>query len=134
MPVVRAGEPQVVGGGSLDRPVRWVHVSDLPDVAELLVGGELMLTTGLALTGGDESTVAYLRSLAAAGVAGLVVELGEAVPELPRVVVELADELGLPVVALHRVTRFVEITEAVHRIIVADQYAELEFARTVHET
>ncbi|MET8874654.1 PucR family transcriptional regulator [Nocardia sp. NPDC004604] len=134
MPVVRAGEPQVVGGGSLDRPVRWVHVSDLPDVAELLVGGELMLTTGLALTDGDESTVAYLRSLAAAGVAGLVVELGDAVPELPRVVVELADELELPVVALHRVTRFVEITEAVHRVIVADQYAELEFARTVHET
>ncbi|WP_433202277.1 PucR family transcriptional regulator [Nocardia sp. CA-107356] len=134
MPVVRAGEPQVVGGGSLDRPVRWVHVSDLPDVAELLVGGELMLTTGLALTGGDESTIAYLRSLAAAGVAGLAVELGEAVPELPRVVSEMADVLELPVIALHRVTRFVEITEAVHRVIVADQYAELEFARTVHET
>jgi len=62
------------------------------------------------------------------------VELGEAVPELPRVVSEMADVLELPVIALHRVTRFVEITEAVHRVIVADQYAELEFARTVHET
>lgn len=134
MPVVRAGEPEVVGAAALARPVRWVHVSDLPDVAELLVGGELMLTTGLALTGSDESTVAYLNSLAAAGVAGLVIELGDAVPRLSPIVAETADALGLPVIALHRVTRFVEITEAVHRVIVADQYAELEFARTVHET
>ncbi|WP_062992806.1 PucR family transcriptional regulator [Nocardia anaemiae] len=134
MPVVRAGEPEVVGAAALDRPVRWVHVSDLPDVAELLVGGELMLTTGLALTGSDESTVTYLNSLTAAGVAGLVVELGAAVPQVPSIVAETADALGLPVIALHRVTRFVEITEAVHRVIVADQYAELEFARTVHET
>ncbi|WP_433710691.1 PucR family transcriptional regulator [Nocardia sp. CA-084685] len=134
MPVVRAGEPEVVGAAALDRPVRWVHVSDLPDVAELLVGGELMLTTGLALTGSDESTVAYLNSLATAGVAGLVIELGAAVPQMPPIVTETSDALGLPVIALHRVTRFVEITEAVHRVIVADQYAELEFARTVHET
>ncbi|AYF77326.1 PucR family transcriptional regulator [Nocardia yunnanensis] len=134
MPVVRAGEPEIAGGGSLDRPVRWVHVSELPEVAELLVGRELILTTGQALAAGDAATVAYLESLAAAGVSGLVVELGTYVRELPPVVVATADRLGLPLVALHRVVRFVEITEAVHRVIVADQYAELEFARTVHET
>ncbi|MFI9510128.1 PucR family transcriptional regulator [Nocardia sp. NPDC052566] len=134
MPVVRAGEPEVVGGGPLDRPVRWVHVIDLPEVAELLVGGELVLTTGQALAHGDKAAVEYLNALAAAGVSGLVVELGDFVGELPPSVAKTADALGLPVIALHRVTRFVEITEAVHRMIVADQYAELEFARTVHET
>ncbi|WP_306362395.1 PucR family transcriptional regulator [Nocardia sp. CC227C] len=134
MPVVRAGEPEVVGGGSLDRPVRWVHVSELPEVAELLVGRELILTTGQALTHGDAATVDYLKALAAAGVSGLVVELGTSVREVSPLVAATADELGLPVIALRRVVRFVEITEAVHRVIVADQYAELEFARTVHET
>lgn len=134
MPVVRAGRPEVAGGGPLDRPVRWVHVSELPDVATLLVGRELILTTGQALTGSDAATVAYLESLAAAGVSGLVVELGTYVRELPPIVGATADRLGLPVVALHEVVRFVEITEAVHRVIVADQYEELEFARTVHET
>lgn len=134
MPVVRAGQPEIAGGGSLDRPVRWVHVSELPDVARLLVGRELILTTGQALAGDDTDTVAYLESLAAAGVSGLIVELGTYVRELPPTVAKTADRLGLPVVALHRVVRFVEVTEAVHRVIVADQYAELEFARTVHET
>ena len=36
-------------------------------------------------------------------------------------------------VALHRQIRFVEVTEAVHRSIVADQYDEVSYARHVHE-
>lgn len=133
-PVVQAGQPEVICAANLDRTVRWVHVSDQAEVAHVLVGAELILTTGQALAAPEPARVAYLRSLAAAGVAGLVVELGSYVSELGPVVAATAAELGLPVIALHRVTRFVEITEAVHRVIVADQYAELEFARTVHET
>ena len=33
----------------LDEPVRWVHVSDVADLSNLLQGGELVLTTGRAL-------------------------------------------------------------------------------------
>ncbi|MFF3567113.1 PucR family transcriptional regulator [Nocardia jiangxiensis] len=135
MPVVRAGEPRVIGGAQgLDRPVRWVHVSETADLATLVSGGELILTTGQPLAYGAPATGAYLESLAAAAVAGLVVELGRYVTELPTFVATVADRLGLPVVALRRITRFVEVTEAVHRMIVADQYAELEFAHSVHET
>ncbi|WP_439956945.1 PucR family transcriptional regulator [Nocardia miyunensis] len=135
MPVIRAGEPRVIGGAQgLDRPVRWVHVSETVDLASLVSGGELILTTGQPLAYGAPATGAYLESLAAAGVAGLVVELGRYVAELPTFVATVADRLGLPVIALRRITRFVEVTEAVHRMIVADQYAELEFAHSVHET
>ena len=50
MDAVRAGEPQVVAGEeSLGRAVRWVHAIELPDAARLLRGGELVLTTGIAL-------------------------------------------------------------------------------------
>ncbi|MFE1595694.1 PucR family transcriptional regulator [Nocardia sp. NPDC058705] len=133
-PVMQAGQPEVICATNLDRPVRWVHVSDQAAVADLLVGSELILTTGQALAAPEQARIAYLRSLSAAGIAGLVVELGSYVSELGPVVAATAAELGLPVIVLHRVTRFVEITEAVHRAIVADQYAELEFARTVHET
>lgn len=135
MPVVRAGQPRLIGGAQgLGRPVRWVHVSETADLATLVSGGELILTTGQPLAYGAPATGAYLESLAAAGVAGLVVELGRYVAELPTFVTTVADRLALPVIALRRITRFVEVTEAVHRMIVADQYAELEFAHSVHET
>ncbi|MGV0852342.1 PucR family transcriptional regulator [Mycolicibacterium phlei] len=133
LPVMRAGGPTVEGGrAGLSTVVRWVHVSDLADVAELLQGGELVLTTGQALAQPDAA--GYLRSLAAVRVAGLVVELGTHLRRVPSELVAAADELSLPLVSLAHRTRFVEVTEAVHRVIVADQYEELEFVRTVHET
>ncbi|MFF0487716.1 PucR family transcriptional regulator [Nocardia sp. NPDC004068] len=135
MPVVRAGEPEVRGGAAgLARPVRWVHVGEVADVAALLAGRELILTTGQPLARGTPAALAYLESLAAANVSALVVELGSYVADIRPHIAAAADRLGLPVVALRRVTRFVAVTEAVHRVIVADQYAELAFAHSVHET
>ena len=34
---------------AIDRPLSWVHVSELADPTPFLEGGELLLTTGLAL-------------------------------------------------------------------------------------
>lgn len=47
---VRRGNPRVVAGADrLDTRVRWVHVGEVTDIAQLLRGGELVLTTGIAL-------------------------------------------------------------------------------------
>ncbi|QFQ95656.1 PucR family transcriptional regulator [Streptomyces phaeolivaceus] len=129
-----AGRPHLVGGREhLDRPVRWVHISDLTDLTDLLEGGELVLTTGLPLTEGAWQAEAYLTMLAAQDVAGLVVELGARLGTVPEHLATLADSLALPLVALTDRIRFVEVTQQVHRLIVADQYEEVEFARTTHE-
>jgi purine catabolism regulator len=132
LPVMVAGGPEVVLGDALDQPVRWVHVSDLADLSNLLEGGELVLTTGLALTDPDRRTD-YLPRLAAAGAVAVVVELGLHVDEIPADVLAAGRGLTLVVVVLHRPVRFVEITEEVHRRIVAEQYAEVDYTRRVHE-
>lgn len=131
LPVVQEGQPEVVSAEHLDRPVRWVHVSDVADLSDLLQGGELVLTTGQALVAEPRE---YLERLVNAGAAGVVVEVGTHVPGLPSSAGEAARSLGLPLIVLHRRTRFVDITEAVHRLIVADQYEELAFAHQAHET
>jgi PucR family transcriptional regulator, purine catabolism regulatory protein len=136
LPVLLAGDPELICGAdrpdALDRPVRWVHVSDLPDLSNLLEGGEMVLTTGQALTDVRHRDD-YLPQLARAGAVALVVELGVHVDEVPPSVVAAGADLDLPVVALHRPVRFVEVTEEVHRRIVAEQYAEVDYARRVHE-
>ena len=136
LPVLQAGDPVLVCGVSrpdvLDRPVRWVHVSDLPDLSNLLEGGEMVLTTGQALADEDRRDD-YLPQLARAGAVALVVELGVHVDEVPPSVVAVGADLDLPVVALRHPVRFVEVTEEVHRRIVAEQYAEVDYARRVHE-
>ncbi|MER8011385.1 PucR family transcriptional regulator [Streptomyces sp. NPDC094149] len=118
---VRAAEPELLAGHrGLDRPVRWVHSSEVYEGANFLDGGELLLTNGFGLTGADEEVRRrYVRELAARGAAGLAVEIGRSLPHMPAEVVDEARRLGLPLLALHRVVPFVRITEAANRAIVA---------------
>lgn len=136
LPVVRQGRPRVVGGAAgLAARVRWVHVAEVTDIGHLLQGGELVLTTGVALPDDPEALGSYLDGLAAAGVAGLVVELVRHWHDaLPPALVEAADRNGLPLVTLSRETRYVAVTEAVNGLIVDAQVAELRAAEQVHQT
>ncbi|HZM76050.1 MAG TPA: PucR family transcriptional regulator ligand-binding domain-containing protein [Candidatus Limnocylindrales bacterium] len=131
----RIGAPRLVAGGSgLDRPVRWVHSAEVPDIASLLRGGELVLLTGIGLPADDEGIRAFVNDLAEVGVAGLVVELGRRyTTSVPRVMAAAAEKCGLPLIELRRPTPFVAITEAVHALILDAQLNELKATEEVHQ-
>jgi len=118
--VVRRGEPRVVAAADrLDAPVRWVHAIELTDVERLLRGGELVLSTGIALPDSAAGLEAYVGELAGAGVCGLAIELGRRYTgALPAALVDAASVRGVPLIAFVREVPFVEITEAVHARII----------------
>ncbi|WP_345699196.1 PucR family transcriptional regulator [Kitasatospora terrestris] len=133
--VMRRGLPQVVAGaGALERPVRWVHVSELPDVAGVLQGGELVLSTGIALPEDREGLARYVRELDEVGAAGLVIEFGRRYfDSLPKALVAAAERHGLPLIVLRRELRFVAVTEAVHALVVNAQLEQLRVSEAVHQ-
>jgi purine catabolism regulator len=132
---VRAGRPVVLAAADrLDAPVRWVHASELTDVGRLLRGGELVLSTGIALPSSAAGLAEYVASLAGAGVAGIAIELGQRyLGSLPEPLVSAAEGRGVPLIAFEREVAFVEITEAVHARIIDAQLAELRSGQRVHE-
>jgi purine catabolism regulator len=134
--VVRRGQPFVVAAADrLDAPVRWVHAAELSDIAPLLRGGELLLSTGIALPDSATGLADYIAGLAGAGVAGLAIELGRRYTgTLPAALVTAAEARGLPLIAFNREVPFVEITEAVHARIIDGQFARLRAADLMHET
>ncbi|HKS49341.1 MAG TPA: PucR family transcriptional regulator ligand-binding domain-containing protein [Amycolatopsis sp.] len=136
LPVVRQGRPRVVAGSpGLGSGVRWVHVAEVADIGHLLKGGELVLTTGVALPDDPRALGDYMDDLADAGVAGLVVELIRHWNHaLPSALIEAAEANGIPLVTLSRETRFVSVSEAVNGLIVDAQIAELRAAEQVHQT
>ena len=87
MPVLAAARPEVVAGSALaSRPIRWVHTSEIYEIAPLLKGGEVLLTTGLGLVASSPKAQGdYVRALAAKGVAALVMELGRTFTAPPGV-------------------------------------------------
>ncbi|MFD7654734.1 PucR family transcriptional regulator [Actinosynnema sp. NPDC059797] len=112
----KVGLPVLVDAG-LDRPVAWVHSTELTDPTPFLEGGELLLTTGIALgRHGD-----YARRLVAAGVVGLGFGTGLSHDEVPADLVAAAREAGLALLEVPRATPFIAITKAV----AADAHAAL---------
>ncbi len=132
---VRRGSPRVLAGaGRLSRPVRWVHAIEVPDAARLLHGGELVLTTGIALPAEPSLQARYVAELAAVGASGLAVELGRRYSgSLPAALVSAAAQHDLPLIAFTREVLFVEVTEAVHARIIDSQSEELRAAARLHE-
>lgn len=130
---VAAALPEVLAGADhLDRPVRWVHVTETASVAHLVSGGELLLSTGVGWPSDDAGLGGFIAQLVSAGIAGLVLELGVRFDAVPRALVTAATALGLPLIVLHREARFVAITEAVHSRIISDQMAALRARDDIH--
>ncbi|MYW01769.1 PucR family transcriptional regulator ligand-binding domain-containing protein, partial [Streptomyces sp. SID3343] len=132
-PLMRRADPVVPDPrADLDRPVRWVHSSEIYEIAPLLRGDELLLTTGLGLAGRDaDERSRYIAGLAAAGVAGVALEVGRTFREVPTDVVRAAAEAGLPLVVLRGVVPFVEIAEAVNAAILDSAVTRLRHVNEI---
>ena len=129
---LQAGIPEVLAG-SVDVPVRWVHVSDSDRVAALLVGGELLLTTGAGWPGAADALARLVDELADAGLAGIVLELGTRFAVVPPPLVAACRARDLALVTLEREVKFVTVTEEVHRRIIAGQVEALQERQRLHE-
>ena len=135
MPPLREAGPEVLAGGAgLGREVRWVHAAELADIAPLLRGGDLLLTTGVALPETADELRDFATSLGSSEVAGLVIELGRRWHRVPDALIDACDAVALPLVALHHEVRFAAIIQAVGERIVDEQLEELRETHRVHDT
>src|SRR3712207_9250189 len=93
LPPLRRGLPQVLAGArGLDRPVRWAHAAEVRNIAELLKGGELLLSTGMGLPERTPERRRFVAELADREVAALVFELNPALPQVPDCMVDEAED------------------------------------------
>ncbi len=134
LPIVKAGLPELVAGSEgLGAEVRWVHPLDVPDVSDLLRGGEMILTTGVSIGEDAAAQRRFVRDLEAEGAVGIAVELGFAWSrKLPKALVEEADRRHMPVVAFRRGIRFVEVSEAVNGSLLDSGHALARLGEELH--
>ncbi|WP_311212031.1 MULTISPECIES: PucR family transcriptional regulator ligand-binding domain-containing protein [unclassified Arthrobacter] len=128
---LKSADPLVLNDvpGALSRPVRWVHSSEVLDIAPLLSGGELLLSGGQALAGvTPERQANYVRELAARGIAALALETGPALPEIPAGMLTIAEAAGLPVIELRQVVPFVGVMQEINSLLVSESVEHLQHA------
>jgi len=132
--LVRAlpGDLVPVGQVPLDAEVSAVHVSELLDPTPYLDGGELLLTTGLGLTGQVTQSRAYATRLSERGLAGLALGLGPVHREVPPALAAACAAAGLPLLVVPIPTPFLAITRTYWSLLTADGHAELSAALGAH--
>lgn len=105
-------ELEVLSGRSgLDRAVTWTHVAEIPDAAQWLEGGELLLTVGMGIPTEPDAQVDYLLALARVNASCL--GIGHRAPPLADDLLRAADDLGLPILRVGMQVPFARISRIV---------------------
>src|SRR3954463_3014155 len=122
----------ISGDGGADRPIRWVHISELEDPTPWLSGGGLLLTTGIQLSSPARQR-RFCARIADRDVAGLGLGTGFEHKHVPKALVDEASKRGIPLFEVPYEMPFIAITERAFARLVNEQYAVLERGARVHE-
>ncbi len=132
-PVRRARPRWVVPAA--DREITWVHSSEIYEIAPLLKGGEVLLTTGLGLVGADARGLRrYVEGIAARGVAALALELGRTFPEPPHELVAACRDHDLTLLTFDAVVPFVETCRAANEAVLDHEVTGLRHQQRITAT
>ena len=123
----------VAGADRLDRPIRWVHNTGVPNAADWLHGGELVLTTAYNMPESADAQGDYLRQLADKGIVALVITIGMLVDEIPENLRVIGDELGLPLIELPYQRRFVDIAKVINERISEESLDTISRALSIQQ-
>lgn len=124
-PIFRSAK-LAAGREGMHRPVGWVHVLEITNVAPYVSPNVLILTTGLWLKQNEQDRFAYMKQLIDQHAAGLCIEMGTTVDAIPKEIVELADLHHFPLIVFEQPVRFVEITQDIHALLINRQHQFLK--------
>lgn len=113
--------------------VTAVHVSELLDPTGFLAGGELLLTTGLALPRDPDEVNEYAARLHRVGVVALALGLGPVHQQMPQVLVDACRRQSLPLLVVPTRTPFLTITHAYWQARTLSDRVELVDALSGHQ-
>lgn len=108
------------------RQVTWVHILDVPETRSLIRGGELVLCTGIGFARRENGFFTYISQLIEGGAAGLCIELGTAVLDVPEHILEFANAKSFPIIVFPTQVHFVDITQDIHKLILIGRQNQMD--------
>lgn len=85
----------VAGKEGISNRVNWVHMVESIEATEFLVGGEVVIVTGIGLRG-EEGLTELVNQLYEKRIAGIIVNIGPYLEEIPEATIKFCDKVNLP--------------------------------------
>jgi DNA-binding PucR family transcriptional regulator len=110
------------GQAALGNPVRWPYVAENADIADWVMGGELVFVTGINHPRDEANLLLLVRQAVERATAGLVILTGaEYIQAIPARVIAEAERLGLPLLEQPYGLKMVVVTQAIGTALVQQQ-------------
>lgn len=124
------GDPSDLASDALDRPIRWVHSSDLADPTPFLSEGLALLTTGTQFSDEEDAGAYrdYVRRLGARGVVGLGFGTEVVRDGIPPLLIEACRAESMPLFEVPYRTPFIAVARAGAEAIAAESFARRSWA------
>ena len=124
----------LAGEGGLDRRVTSVTVGEVPDIADWLSGGEMVLSTMFAVKGDLDRQREFCKRVMMADAAALFVKTTRFVEGMPADIIELADKRKFPIVEVPQSLRWTRLMQDATEVIINRQASLLEQSQSIHRS
>ncbi|KFF59520.1 hypothetical protein JF66_10715 [Cryobacterium sp. MLB-32] len=116
------------GSGIASRSVTGVHISELEDPTPYLQGGELLLTTGIPVTGSADRIDRYVQRLVDRGVHTLGLGLGAGTDDVPVELLAACRTHGVQLLIVPDGTPFMAVSRAYWDVVNHDKQTDFSAA------
>lgn len=116
----------ISGKRGLYKEIEFITVMEVPDIFDWVSEGELILTTGYPFKDSPLELVGLIKDLSTKRVACIAFKMKRFIDELPQEVLQIADELDFPLIALPPGTRFAKIISELMSHIVNEDYLDIK--------
>ena len=116
----------LAGENGIHGQVTWVHVSELPNPGSFLKGGELVIMTCVCIDkkNPEKWLVSQLSSIRQAKASGVILNVGEYLPEIPQVCIAFCEKNDFPLFSLGWSTDLQEVTRPLCSYIIQENERE----------
>jgi len=122
----------IAGEVGLNCVVTSVDVMKRPDAIDWAKKGELLLTTSEAIPDDGEAQARLIPRLAQRGLAALVIRPSRGLDEIPRAMIDQAEEYGLPLIGLPADASPDDVVNPVLNKVLEDRELKLRRSRDMH--
>ncbi len=125
---------EVVGGKEgLDRIIKLVNVIEVPDIMDWLIDGEFLLTTGYSFREYPELMETLIPRMSQAESAGLAIKTKRFLDEIPKQIIDSANEHKIPLMEVPYDLSFSEIIAPILGVVFNKQNKILQKLEQAHK-
>ena len=118
---ILGGAKILAGATGISKRITKVNVMEVPDIIEWVSEGEFLITTAYSIKDNIKILLELIPKLNIKGVAGLGIKVGRYVSELPSDIIDLADEIGFPIIEVPFSVSHTDVISGILTEVINDQ-------------